>query len=219
MTLNRIDAAYTADELLRDGQSIHVRAIRPDDRELLREHFHHLSARSVRFRFFAAKHRLTEHELDRLTQLDFVNAVGLVATLYVTGSERIIGVGRYYRLADPPSTAEVAFAVLDPHQGRGIGTILLDHLLRIARRNGITAFEADVLGENDRMLEVFAKSGLVITRSLDAGVIHLSFPVEETEEALALADERHRQAAAARATHPVSPRPALVEPTRDRRSV
>jgi membrane protein DedA with SNARE-associated domain len=72
---------YAIEEVLRDGGSIHVRAICPDDRERLLAHFHRLSARSVYFRFFGAKRRLTDAELDRFTRLDFVHDVGLVATL------------------------------------------------------------------------------------------------------------------------------------------
>jgi acetyl coenzyme A synthetase (ADP forming)-like protein len=187
---------YSVEELLRDGGSIHVRAIRPDDRERLVEHFRRLSARSVYFRFFGAKRRLTDAELDRFTRLDFVERAALVATLRDRGEEHIIGVGRYAVVPGPRRSAEVAFAVADEHQGRGIGTILLEHLLRLARANGITEFQADVLGENNRMLEVFARSGLVVTKSIEAGVIHLSFPIEETERSRELAEARERRAAA-----------------------
>lgn len=204
------DAGYAVDELLRDGTSIHVRAIHPDDRERLVAHFRGLSPRSVYRRFLAAKHHLTETELDHFTQLDFVDAVGLVATRRDDGAERIIGVGRYVRLLEAPGTADVAFAVLDAEQGRGIGTVLLDHLLRIARRNGITTFQADVLGDNNRMLDVFAKSGLVATQSLEGGVIHLAFPVAETPESRALAAERERQAAAASIRALLHPRAVAV---------
>ena len=71
--------AYAADGLLRDGRSIHVRAIRPDDKERLRGHFRRLSAESVHFRFFGAKKTLTEAELRYFTELDFARHVGLVA--------------------------------------------------------------------------------------------------------------------------------------------
>src|SRR5262245_48260944 len=121
---------YAAEEIVRDGGSIHLRAIRPDDRERLLEHFHRLSARSVYFRFFGAKRRLTDAELDQFTRLDFVDRVALVATLRESGVEHIVGVGRYARTS-LPHAAEVAFAVADEHQGRGIGTILLEHLLRV----------------------------------------------------------------------------------------
>jgi acetyl coenzyme A synthetase (ADP forming)-like protein len=187
---------YAADEVLKDGGSIHIRAIGPDDRERLIEHFSQLSARSVYFRFFNAKRRLTDTELDGFTRLDFTHRVGLVATLLAGGQEHIIGVGRYAVVEETPHSAEVAFAVADTHQGRGIGTVLLDHLVRIARAAGITEFQADVLGENNRMLEMFGASGFVVTRSTDAGVVHLTFPTGETARAQAAALARGLHAAA-----------------------
>ena len=207
---------YSVEELLRDGGSIHVRAIRPDDRERLVEHFERLSARSVYFRFFGAKRRLTDTELDLFTRVDLVERAALVATLRERGGEHIIGVGRYAVVPGPRRSAEVAFAVADEHQGRGIGTILLEHLLRLARTNGITEFQADVLGENNRMLEVFAASGLVVTKSIEAGVIHLSFPIEETERSRDLAEARGRRAAAESVRGVLNPRSVAVIGASDR---
>src|SRR5690242_9932938 len=123
---------YAVDEILRDGGSIRIRAIRPDDKVRLFEHFSGLSPQSRYQRFFGGKRTLTRDELARLTELDFDTHVGLVATLHDGREERFIGVGRYFRTGDP-ARAEVAFAVLDEHQGRGIGTLLLEHLRRIAR--------------------------------------------------------------------------------------
>src|SRR4051794_37206069 len=171
-------STYRAEEILRDGGSIVVRAILADDKARLLEHFSRLSARSVYFRFFNVKKRLSDDELARFTELDFTRNVGLVATLVDDGAEHIIGVGRFNTLGDEgtPWRAEVAFAVADEHQGRGIGTLLLDHLVPSARANGVREFQANVLGENNQMLDVFTKSGFVVHRSLDAGVFTLTFP-------------------------------------------
>jgi acetate---CoA ligase (ADP-forming) len=188
-------AHYSAEELLRDGGSIHVRSIQPDDRERLLHHFKELGEDSRYHRFFGVKRSLNEAELTQLTQLDFVNHVGLVATIRYAGEERFIGDARYVRSADP-ARAEVAFAVVDEHQGRGVATVLLEHLSRIARAVGIVEFEADVLGDNNRMLEVFAKSGFRVKRASAAGVIHLAFPTAETEEFIAASQARGREAAA-----------------------
>jgi acetate---CoA ligase (ADP-forming) len=184
---------YSANEVLRDGGSIHIRAIRADDKERLLDHFRHMSQDSIYHRFFGLKHSLTDQELIRFTEIDFVNHVALVATLRAAGDERFIGIGRY--VTTGPTRAEVAFAVLDEHQGRGIGTVLLDHLGRVARAAGITEFQADVLGDNNRMLEVFAKSGFRVNRSTDAGVVHLSFPTGETEASRQASDLRNWKAA------------------------
>jgi acetate---CoA ligase (ADP-forming) len=205
-----IDAAhYSAEEILRDGGSIHVRALRPDDRARLLEHFKGLSQQSRYYRFFGLKRSLTEAELVRLTQLDFVAHVGLVATLRDATSERFIGVARYIRGEDP-THAEVSFAVLDEHQGRGIGSLLLDHLSRIARASGIVELEADVLGDNNRMLEVFAKSGFKVRRSNASGVIHVAFPTAETDLSIEASSAREWFAAAHSVAWILKPRSVAV---------
>ena len=178
---------------------IHLRAIRSDDKQGLLAFFHRLSARSIYFRFFRAKTTLTEEELQYFTELDFVRDVALVATLRNAEHEQIIAVGRYMGLGAPdqPCTrAEVAFAVADAHQGRGLGTLLLEHLAAIARISGISEFEADVLGENNRMLQVFEESGFHIQRSIEAGVFHVAFPTEATEHVRVAESQRERLAAA-----------------------
>ena len=190
---------FAADAILRDGTSVHVRAIRPDDRVELARGFAELSPESVYFRFFRVKTRLTETELDEFTQQDFVRRAALVATQRIDDEERIVASARYAVTDDapaPPHRAEVAFTVGDPYQGRGLGSLLLEHLAAIARANGITEFEAEVLGENNRMLNVFAKSGFRPKRSLADGVFHVTFPTGETAEHAALIDQRERTAAA-----------------------
>jgi len=212
-------AHYSAEEILRDGGSIHVRAIRPDDRERLLRHFKGLSEDSRYHRFFGVKRSLSETELTHFTQLDFVNHVGLVATLRQEGEEQFIGVARYVRGTDP-TRAEVAFAVVDEHQGRGIATVLLQHLSRIARQAGISEFEADVLGDNNRMLEVFAKSGFRVKRASAAGVIHLAFPTAETEEFVAASEAREREAAAHSVAWILRPKSvAVIGASRDRTKI
>jgi acetate---CoA ligase (ADP-forming) len=202
--MNTDPRRFAVDRVLRDGGSIHVRAIRPDDKARLLDHFNRLSARSVYFRFFRVKKRLGDDELKQFTDLDFDGNVGLVATLRRDGEEEIVGVGRYSRLpstgAEPPgepSRAEVAFAVADAHHGRGVASVLLEHLAEIARAAGIEEFEADVLGENNQMLAVFASSGFAVKRALDAGVFHVTFPTEATPQSLAAELQRDRTAAAA----------------------
>ncbi|MET0153289.1 MAG: GNAT family N-acetyltransferase, partial [Candidatus Binatia bacterium] len=204
---------FALDAVLRDGGSIHLRAIRPDDKPRLVDHFQRLSARSVYFRFFGSKLRLTDSELRRFTELDFVNHVALVATLVEGGEEHIIGVARYIVLPTKPGEprrAEVAFAVADAHQGRGIATLLLEQLARLAQVGGIDEFEANVLGENNRMLEVFGASGFRVRRSIDGGVFQVTFPTEPTEEAERAHHARERVAAAQSVRPFLSPRSIAV---------
>jgi acetate---CoA ligase (ADP-forming) len=204
---------YAVDGILRDGTSVHIRAIRPTDRAELARGFAQLSPEAVYLRFFRVKQRLTENELTEFTELDFVHRAALVATLRIDDEDRIIATARYAVVGDPsqaPRRAEVAFTVGDPFQGRGLGTLLLEHLALLARANGIDEFEADVLGENNRMLGVFAKSGFRVRRSLADGVFHVTFPTEETPEHFAVTERRTRTAAAESLRPILEPRSVAV---------
>jgi RimJ/RimL family protein N-acetyltransferase/predicted CoA-binding protein len=204
---------YATDARLRDGGSIHIRAIRPDDKQRLLVLFESLSSRSVYFRFFQTKQRLSDEELHYFTELDFTRDGALVATLQEGQEERIIGVGRYFRInqdGQPTTHAEVAFTVADAHQGRGVGTLLLEHLAVIARRQGIDTFEAYVLGENNRMLEIFEASGFIVQRAFETGVFHVSFPTAETPQVRAASTERERMAAAQSIRALLNPRSVAV---------
>ena len=163
---------YSVSETLRDGTRLLIRAIRPDDKGRLSQHFQGLSQQSVYYRFFGLKRSLSDDDLSRLTELDFVNHVGLAATVESEERERFIGIGRYIR-TEKASRAEVAFAVLDEYQGHGIGTLLLKHLATIAENNGIREFSANVVGTNHQMLEVFANSGFAVRHSYECGVVHV----------------------------------------------
>lgn len=174
-------SAFSTLVTLRDGGLIRIRAIHPDDKQRLLDHFGHLSPSSVYQRFFGVKKTLTPEELKRFTELDFTDAVGLAATVGEGKQELFVGVGRYI-VVDPrvprgSRRAEVAFAVADEQQGRGIATQLLAQVLLFARRNGIAALEAEVLNENIHMLHVFARMGFVARHSLDGGTVRLSLPI------------------------------------------
>lgn len=173
--------AFSTVARLRDGGLIRIRAIRPEDKGRLLDHFRHLSPSSVYQRFFGVKKTLTPEELRRFTELDFTDAVGLAATVGEGEQELFVGVGRYIvvdpRVSRGSRRAEVAFAVADEQQGRGIATQLLAQLLPFARRNGIAALEAEVLRENIHMLHVFARMGFVARHSLDGGTVLLSLPI------------------------------------------
>jgi GNAT superfamily N-acetyltransferase len=184
-------STYWRQEKLQDGSAIAIRAIRPDDRERLLRHFNSLSEESRYFRFFGLKRKLSDADLDHFTRLDFVNHVGLAAVVVDSGEERFIGVGRYIVREAERHRAEVAFAVLDDYQGRGVGTLLLEHLAAIAREQGISEFAAEVMGANTKMLEVFENSGFPVSESREPGVVHVEFPIEATSAFLAA--HAHRQ--------------------------
>jgi acetyl coenzyme A synthetase (ADP forming)-like protein len=174
-------ARYDVDELLRDGSAIRIRAIRPEDQGRLKEHANALSRQSAYFRFLGARSRLSEAELERFTVVDFREHVALIATRSDDRGEKIIGVGRFIGAPDRPKhkrSGEVAFAVLDAYHGRGIGTLLLEHLAAIARRLGYAELDADVLVGNEAMLQVFAESGLEMRTRLEGGVVQVTLSTE-----------------------------------------
>jgi acetyl coenzyme A synthetase (ADP forming)-like protein len=179
-------SAWAIDAVLSDGGTIHVRPIRPDDAPAHRAFFAALSKESVYFRFFGPRFELSDAEVTRFTTVDYHDRMAFVAVL----GEAIIGVGRYDHLGSG-TEAEVAFAVADEHQGRGIATLLLEYLAAYAADNGITRFSADTLLENRAMLDVFRSAGFRReSRSIDYGVVHLAFDIEPTGASLQAIDKR-----------------------------
>jgi len=156
---------YAAVVPLSDVGTIQVRAIRADDRERILDLFNRLTRRTIYFRFHEPKTEVSPEELTRYTELDFRDRVALVAVIGNGDNEKIVGVGRYHCIpdADPPC-AQIAFAVEDVYQGRGIGLGLLKHLARIAKMSGISSFEGRILPGNNHFVGFIEKSGFPIER-------------------------------------------------------
>jgi acetyl coenzyme A synthetase (ADP forming)-like protein len=199
---------YAADALLKDGGSVHIRAITPGDKERLRAHFRSLSVESVRLRFLGAKKDLTESELRYLTEIDFARHVALLATRWTGDVEEIVGVARYVQ-APGASRAEMAIVVADGHQQRGVGTALLEHLAQIALGAGMREFEADVSSENRTVLDMLRKSGFTVTGEGES-VLHFTLTSAETEGFLEAGHQRFRAAAAESVRRLLHPRSVAV---------
>lgn len=168
---------YAAADLLRDGAPVWIRAIQPDDRERLARFHGRLSPESVYLRYFEYKPVLSARDLTYLTELDYDRRVALVAALSPDRRAPIVGVARYDVLPaqpDQPVRAELGIIVEDTFQNRGIGTVLLKHLLGVAHDHGIAEITAEVLPQNTRMLELVAGAGVPVRRELDEGVIRLT---------------------------------------------
>jgi GNAT superfamily N-acetyltransferase len=159
---------YSADATLRDGTAITIRAQRPTDREGMRNALVHMGEQSIQRRFFAPRRYFSESEVSFFLNIDFVKQVALVAV----AGEEIIGGGRF--IVTEPGVAEVAFSVSDGWQGRGLGGLLMKHLIAIAREQGLRQLVAEVLPENTPMLTVFKKSGLPNATRHATGVVHLT---------------------------------------------
>ena len=159
---------YTAADKTRDGTFVRIRAIRPYDYGRLAEAFTQLSTETIRARWRGLDSGMTAGEIVERVAVDPDVHVGLVATVWIEGEERIVGLASYF--LDPwsePHRAEVAFVVLDEWQGRGVGSLLFAHLARIALRLGVEVLYALVSASNGRMLRVFEKSGFPVEVAYD----------------------------------------------------
>jgi len=144
--------------LLHDGTQILFRPIHPTDEPAMRDLFYELSEQSRFYRFMSHVKRVPRRQIGDFVYIDHRSEVTIVGVLKEAHGEDIIAVGTYY--LDPKANkAEVAFTVTDQWQRHGIGTFMLKHLARIARRNGISGFTAEVLAENKGMQTVFNHSG------------------------------------------------------------
>ena len=162
---------YSAIETLRDGARIEIRALAPDDEADLVAAVARTSAESMRRRFFVVKRTFTDQETAFFLNVDFANHVALVAVVEEGGRPVIAGGGRY--IVVRPGEAEVAFAVVDEYQGRGIGGAVMRHLTAIARAAGLERFIAEVLVENLPMRRLFEKSGLQMSTKHESGVSYV----------------------------------------------
>jgi len=167
---------YSAQETLKNGLQVTIRAIRPDDRDAVLTALKELDERTLYLRFFAPKQEFTPEELKAATEVDFVRTVALVTCLQDVAGEKIIGAGRYIAFgnADPPDRAEVAFTVEEDYHGLGIAGRLLRHLAGIAKEKGVTEFHAEILPANKGMLTVFNRSGFPVKQEFTEGIAHVT---------------------------------------------
>lgn len=165
-------ADYSAVERLRDGRTIEIRALRPDDQDDMLAAVDRTSVESLQRQFFVPKRGFSDKEVSFFMNVDFANHVALVAQIDEDGRPVIAGGGRY--IVTQPGQAELAFVVVDAYQGKGIGKALMRHLLAIAREEGLKELTAEVLPGNAAMLKVFGGFGFRSRAGGDPQVRHLA---------------------------------------------
>ncbi|HXY44570.1 MAG TPA: GNAT family N-acetyltransferase [Acidimicrobiales bacterium] len=172
---------------LADHTRVLVRPLRHSDQHELAVGYEHLSAEARRLRFFTAPARLSEADLEYLTNLDYHDHFAWAAFAVDEPGQPGIGVARYIRDAHHRDQAEVAVTVLDDYQRRGIGTLLLKMLAGEARRNGITTFVSHILWDNRELLETLAAAGARIEPE-EPGVawVALEIPAPESSTLVSL---------------------------------
>lgn len=192
-------AHWEADVVLRDGGTARIRPITVDDAQRLVSFYERVSDESKYYRFFAPYPRLSDRDVHRFTHHDYVDRVGLAATV----GDEFIATVRYDRIdghglpsTAPADEAEVAFLVQDAHQGRGVASALLEHIAAVARERGIRRFAAEVLPANTKMIKVFTDAGYTQKRSFEDGVVRLEFDLEPTDRSLAVMRAREQRAEA-----------------------
>ena len=158
--------------LLADGSTVEIRHARAQDADDVREMHRELSPANSYFRFFSFSPQAPEREAKRLCRPDDDDHVALLARL----EGRLVGVASY-EPSGRPGVAEIAFAVSDEMHGRGVATLLLEHLVSLARQRRLTAFAAETLPDNIAMQRVFADAGLPVERQFADGVIELTMPL------------------------------------------
>ncbi|MBH5337386.1 GNAT family N-acetyltransferase [Streptomyces pactum] len=202
---------WEADVVLRDGGTAQIRPITPDDAQRLVSFYERVSDESKYYRFFAPYPRLSDRDVHRFTHHDYVDRVGLAATV----GDEFIATVRYDRIDESglpvsrrspgaagarpepvPDEAEVAFLVQDAHQGRGVASALLEHIAAVARERGIRRFAAEVLPANTKMIKVFTDAGYTQQRSFEDGVVRLALDLEPTDRSLAVMRAREQRAEA-----------------------
>ena len=195
---------WEADVVLRDGSVAHVRPITPADGAAMRTFHAGQSEESIYLRFFAPLRELSDKDIHRFTVVDYDERVALVVTL----RDDIIGIGRYDKV--DASTAEVAFNISDHYHGKGIGSILLEHLAAIGFEAGVTKFVAEVLPQNRKMINVFKEAGYGVKHRLEDGVISLSFDITPTAKSLTVRYAREHRAESSSVRGILTPRSVAV---------
>ena len=196
---------WECDSVLADGRPVHIRPVRPSDAdEIIRFHAG-LSEESVYLRFFSALKRLPDALLHRFTHVEDDSRMVLLALL----GDRVVAMASYDR-APGKKDAEVAFAVADAHQGRGLATLLLEHLAEIARSRGIESFTAETLPYNRSMLQVFRNAGYRLESAPDHGTVHIRFPIAATPESRGKLEAREHRAEAESVARLLAPKTIAV---------
>jgi acyl-CoA synthetase (NDP forming)/RimJ/RimL family protein N-acetyltransferase len=197
-------AHWEADVVLSDGATAHLRPIRPDDAERMVEFYGRVSDESKYFRFFVPYPTLSDRDVKIFTNVDHTDRVALIVLI----GDDMIAVGRYERIDS--HQAEVAFLVEDEHQGRGVGSVLLEHLAQAARERGIGRFVAEILPQNHKMITVFSEAGYTLTNRLTDGIVHVDFEIRPTDDSIEVMTAREHRAEARSIRRLLTPRSVAV---------
>lgn len=157
------------------GMEIMMRPVKISDEPLLKDFFYSLSDESNYRRFFTLRQYMPHEVLQKFVAIDYTKQMIVLAVVREGERERVVGVGQYVVLGDT-HTADVAVAVRDEYQRKGIGTEILDHLALIAKRDGLHGFSADYIAQNQPINNLIAKSGMKVNKQVSSGICHVEIP-------------------------------------------
>ncbi|WP_243322076.1 GNAT family N-acetyltransferase [Geothrix sp. SG200] len=187
-------AGYREFVLLKDGQGVLLRIASPEDADRVEAFISGLSRESMAMRFMGGVSSVSRKFVEDLCDENPRQRACLLAIEGEGAEQQVLGLGNY--VGDGGAVAEVAFMIADAHQGRGIGTLILERLAGLAAGAGYVGFEAEVLHENQKMVNVFRDSGFETTRAMEGGIIHVRFPLSAPEAQRERAEIRERVATA-----------------------
>ncbi|GAA2271919.1 bifunctional GNAT family N-acetyltransferase/acetate--CoA ligase family protein [Streptomyces atrovirens] len=175
--------------LLADGTTVRIRPVRPGDHDQIEGLYEEMSPENLRLRFFSPCRSSARLSADRAC----APARPGYRALLAEAQGRVIGLGEY-ETGDDKDTAEVAIAVADGLHHRGVGTLLVEHLVSAARADGITALTADALSENREVLKLFADLGLRTERCFEGPEVRCTIALDQSDTYLTAVEERGRTA-------------------------
>jgi len=181
-----------AHALLADGTTVCIRPVHQGDHDQLQGLYEEMSPDNLRLRFFAASHRSAEMAADRACGAPRPGYRALLAE----AKGQVIGLAEYDTgdAGDAGTTAEISIAVADGLHHRGVGTLLIEHLVSAARAQGVSAFTADALSENHEVLRLFADLGLRTARRFEGPEVRCTIELDDSDTYLTAVEERGRAA-------------------------
>ena len=179
----RYPREYIKEVKLRDGTCIVLRPIRLDDAHLLQDWFCRLSPQTIYMRFLKSFKSLSDQQAQYFSNVDYCKRMAFVGTIEDAGGERVVAVARYDMLGEhEPGAAESAIVVQDDYQRRGLGTLIMLHLIRYAKNHGVSAFLANIHVSNDNIMNFIKRGGLSFQKKLiEPGVWEVRVPLQELD--------------------------------------
>ncbi len=168
----------TDEHTFKRGVAVRFRAIRPSDEEAMRRFFYRFSEQAIYYRFFYSIRTMAHDKMQEYVNVDYSKGMSIVGLVGGPGSENIIAEARFIR-DERDGYGDIAFLIEEQYHGIGIGTYLLNMLIRLAKEQGLKGLTAEVLSENKSMMKIFEKAKLPLSAHLSDGVYHIRMPFRE----------------------------------------